>query len=247
MFESGVGDEEHARAAHRPDDLAQPSQSAPLENDSSQRLVVERRQLARRSFAAGRWRGGGQQGNRVPADLKIAEAIAAKIGPVQPLPPDDPKAGLAPFTVPKQADGVNADIEAALKEPGVTDYTAKYGPRLDKRERCDYMRPTVMHSDSPDTAMAKKEYMFPFVTVVKCPQEKMLEKIGPTLVCSAITDDKKFQRALIDATHIDRLNIGPLPTNRLTWDQPHEGNLFTHIYKQRALQSEPSARPAGAV
>src|SRR6186997_582424 len=90
---------------------------------------------------------------------KIAEAIAAKIGPIQPLPPDDPKSALAPFTVPGQGEGVNADIEAALKEPGVTDMTAKYGKRLDKRERCDYMRPTVMHSDSPDTAMAKKEYM----------------------------------------------------------------------------------------
>ena len=45
----------------------------------------------------------------------------------------------------------------------------------------------------------------------------------------------------------ERLYIGPLPTNRLTWDQPHEGNLFTHLYKQRALQLEPAARPAGAV
>src|SRR5437763_1097657 len=95
---------------------------------------------------------------------KIAEAIAAKIGPIQPLPPDDPKSGLAPFTVPGQGEGVNADIETALKELGVTDYTAKYGPRMDKRERCVYMRPTVMHSDTPDTAMAKKEYMFPFAT-----------------------------------------------------------------------------------
>src|SRR5881227_3977103 len=42
---------------------------------------------------------------------KIAEAIAARIGPIQPLPPDDPKAGLAAFTVPNQADGVNNDIE----------------------------------------------------------------------------------------------------------------------------------------
>ena len=37
--------------------------------------------------------------------------------------------------------------------------------------------------------MAKKEYMFPFATVVECPQEKMLESIGPTLVCTAITED----------------------------------------------------------
>src|ERR1051325_10035754 len=125
---------------------------------------------------------------------KIAEAIAARIGPVQPMPPDDPKSALAAFTVPGQADGVNNDIEAALKESGVTDMTAKYGARLVKKERCDYLRPTVIHCDSPDVAMAKKEYMFPFCTVVKCPQEKMLEKIGPTLVCSAITDDTAFPR-----------------------------------------------------
>jgi acyl-CoA reductase-like NAD-dependent aldehyde dehydrogenase len=169
---------------------------------------------------------------------KIAEAIAAKIGPVQPLPPEDPKSALAAFTVPNQADGVNNDIEAALKESGVTDMTAKYGNRLVKKERCDYLRPTVIHCDSPDTAMAKKEYMFPFCTVVKCPQDKMLEKIGPTLVCSAITEDKKFQRALIDATYIDRLNIGPMPTIKLNWLQPHEGSIVDFLFRARAFQFE---------
>src|SRR6187455_902508 len=63
---------------------------------------------------------------------KIAEAIAEKMGPVQPLPPEDPKAALAAFTVPKQADAVNADIERDLQEAGVHDMTAKYGPRLVK-------------------------------------------------------------------------------------------------------------------
>ena len=140
--------------------------------------------------------------------------------------------------MPGQGEGVNNDIEAALKEPGVTDVTAKYGPRMDKRERCVYMRPTIMHSDSPDTAMAKKEYMFPFATVVKCPQDKMLEKIGPTLVCSAITEDPKFQRALTDATHIDRLNLGPLPTIKLNWLQPHEGSIVDFLFRARAFQFE---------
>src|SRR5438874_2252287 len=81
---------------------------------------------------------------------KIAEAIAAKIGPVQPLPPDDPKSALAAFTVPNQADASNAQIDAEIKEPGVTDMTAKYGPRLVKKERCDYLRPTIAHCDSPE-------------------------------------------------------------------------------------------------
>src|SRR5207245_4785573 len=127
------------------------------------------------------------------------------------------------FTVKGQADAVWASIEADLKQPGVHDMTAKYGPRLIKRERCDYLRPTVVLCDSPEAAIAKKEYMFPFVTVVQCPQEKMLEAIGPTLVCSVITDDKKVQRQFIDATHIDRLNLGPIPTIQLNWLQPHEG------------------------
>lgn len=169
---------------------------------------------------------------------QIAEAIAARIGPVEPLPPNDPKSALAAFTVPGQADGVNADIEAALKEPGVKDMTAKYGNRLVKKARCDYLRPTVIHCDNPDVAMAKKEYMFPFCTVVKCLQDKMLEKIGPTLVCTAITDDKKFQRSLIDAVHIDRLNLGPIPTVKLNWLQPHEGNIVDFLFRARAFQHE---------
>ncbi len=36
--------------------------------------------------------------------------------------------------------------------------------------------------------------------------------------------------------NIDRLNIGPVPTYQLSWDQPHEGNLFEHLYRQRAFQ-----------
>jgi acyl-CoA reductase-like NAD-dependent aldehyde dehydrogenase len=167
---------------------------------------------------------------------KIAEAMAAKMGPVEPLPPEDPKSSLAAFTVPKQADGVWADIETNLKEAGVHHMTEKYGPRLIKRERCDYLRPVVVYCESPDVAMAKKEYMFPFVTVVECPQDKMIEKMGGTLVCSAITGDKKFQQALVENVHIDRLNIGPLKTIQLNWLQPHEGNIVDFLFRARAFQ-----------
>jgi acyl-CoA reductase-like NAD-dependent aldehyde dehydrogenase len=167
---------------------------------------------------------------------KIAEAVAAKIGPVVPLPPEDPKSALAAFTVPGQADAVNGQIDQDLKESGVHDMTAKYGTRLVKKERCDYLRPTVILCDDADKAIAKKEYMFPFVTVVECPQSQMLEKIGPTLVCSAITEDAKFQKQLMDATHIDRLNIGPLKTIALNWLQPHEGNIVDFLFRARAFQ-----------
>jgi acyl-CoA reductase-like NAD-dependent aldehyde dehydrogenase len=167
---------------------------------------------------------------------EIANAIAERIGPVEALPPEDPQAGLAAFTVPGQAQAVWKMIEADLKEGGVEHSTGKFGPRLVERERCAYLRPVVAHCDSPEAAIAKKEYMFPFVTVVRCPQEKMLESIGPTLVCSGITEDPKLQRALSDATHIDRLNIGPIPTIKLDWLQPHEGNIVDFLFRARAYQ-----------
>jgi acyl-CoA reductase-like NAD-dependent aldehyde dehydrogenase len=167
---------------------------------------------------------------------KIAEVLAEKMGPVAPLPPEDPKSALAAFTVKGQADGVNADIDKDLAESGVHDMTKKFGPRLVKKERCDYLRPTVIFCESPDKNSAKKEYMFPFCTVVECPQQDMLAKIGPTLVCSAITEDKKFQRELADATHIDRLNLGALPTIQLNWLQPHEGSIVDFLFRARAFQ-----------
>ena len=170
---------------------------------------------------------------------EIADALAKKLGPIAPLPPTDPKAALAAFTVTGQAEGIDKDIEAALKEPGVVDVTAKYrgGDRLVKMERCDYVRPTIVHCASPEVAMVKKEYMFPFATVVECPQEQMLAKIGQTLVCSAITKDAKFSRALLDARNIDRLNIGAMPTVQLNWFQPHEGSIVDFLFRARAYQT----------
>jgi acyl-CoA reductase-like NAD-dependent aldehyde dehydrogenase len=171
---------------------------------------------------------------------EIAQAIAERIGPVQPLPPNDPKAALAAFTVPGQAEAISADIDNTIQEAGTEDLTARFGSRLVKKERCDYLRPTVLHCESPECSAAKKEYMFPFVTVVACPQEKMLEKIGPTLVCSAISQDRKWQRELLDAVHIDRLNLGPIPTIKLNWLQPHEGSIVDFLFRARAFQSEGS-------
>jgi acyl-CoA reductase-like NAD-dependent aldehyde dehydrogenase len=167
---------------------------------------------------------------------EIAQAIADRIGPIEVKPPEDPQAGLAAFTVQGVASAVWKAIEADLKDGGTTHMTEKYGPRLVELERCAYLRPTVAHCTSPQAPIASKEYMFPFVSVVECPQDKMIDSIGPTLVASAITEDEKFQRALVDATHIDRLNLGPIATTRLNWLQPHEGNIVEFLFRARALQ-----------
>ena len=170
---------------------------------------------------------------------EIADALARRLAEVRPLPPDHPDAGLAAFTVPGVADAVSRSIDADLQAPGVTDLTAKYrqGERVVKQGRADYLLPTVIHCTSPEAAAAKKEFMFPFVTVVECPQSKMIEAIGLTLVCSAITCHEPFRRQLLDAVHIDRLNLGPVPTTQLNWLQPHEGNIVEFLFRARAFQT----------
>jgi len=87
--------------------------------------------------------------------------------------------------------------------------------------------------------------MFPFASVVRCPQADMLGRIGPTLVATALTADESFRRQLIDAPHIDRLNLGPLPTIKLDWLQPHEGNIIDFLYRSRALQVADSTSTSG--
>ena len=54
---------------------------------------------------------------------------------------------------------------------------------------------------------------------------------------SAITYDKSFQRQLMDAPQIDRLNLGPVPTIQLDWLQPHEGNIVEFLFRPRAFQA----------
>ena len=65
----------------------------------------------------------------------------------------------------------------------------------------------------------------------------MLQAIGTTLVGTVLTQNKVVISQALSSRSIDRLNLGPIPTHKIAWDQPHEGNLFEHLFQQRALQS----------
>jgi acyl-CoA reductase-like NAD-dependent aldehyde dehydrogenase len=177
---------------------------------------------------------------------EIAEALAERFVKVRPLPANDPEAQLAAFTVPGAAKAISQELDGLVGQGGATDVTARLRQasggdadgtdRLVARERCDFLRPTVLHVPDPAAPAANAEYMFPFVSVVCCPQDRMLGAIGQTLVASAITDDPAWRRQLIDATNIDRLNIGPIPTIQLDWLQPHEGSIVDFLFRALAFQ-----------
>jgi acyl-CoA reductase-like NAD-dependent aldehyde dehydrogenase len=172
---------------------------------------------------------------------ELARALAERLAKVKARPWDDPRAELAAFANPEVAERISGLVDRLLETPGATDMTeqSRGGPRLVKEGRVAWLLPTIVHCASYHHPLANKEFLFPFASVIECPQNEMLQHIGPSLVVSAITEDDEFTRELRDSPHVERLNIGPIPTTRLSWDQPHEGNLFTHLYRQRAFQQAP--------
>lgn len=103
-----------------------------------------------------------------------------------------------------------------------------------------------MLCDTADHPLANREFLFPFAAVVKVRPEEMTrmpEPLGKTLVVSALTQDRALIDRLLLSRLVDRLNVGPIPTNVISWDQPHEGNLFEHLYARRSFQMAASTVP----
>ncbi len=168
---------------------------------------------------------------------EIAEALAQKLGPIVPLSAADENARLSGFANPKMAEYIDGAIEQDLKITGATDVTAKHrqGPRKVEFEGGVYLRPTIVLCDSLAHPLANREFLCPYASVIEIPQTEMLKQIGPSLVVTAITHDPAFTEQLLESPLIERLNLGPISTMNISWDQPHEGNMFEFLYKRRSI------------
>ncbi len=183
---------------------------------------------------------------------EIAEALGERLAAIPPRAVTDPEAQLAPFADPKVAERISQQIDIGLDTPGAREITAELrkGPRLVQKDGCTYLLPTIVLCDSPEHPLANREFLFPFAAVVKVsPDElaRMPEPLGRTLVVTALTADRNLVDRLIASSLVDRLNVGSIATNVISWDQPHEGNLFEHLYARRSFQAVSfPQRPAGA-
>ena len=169
---------------------------------------------------------------------EISEALAERLASVTPRAADDEAAQLAPFADTNVATRISQLIDQGLAEPGAREITASHRAteRLVNERGCSYLLPTVVLCERAEHPLANKEFMFPFVSVVKTTPEQIPEALGPSLVVTAITSDPNLIRKLVSSPNVDRLNIGAVPTSQISWDQPHEGNLFEHLYARRAFQ-----------
>ena len=165
---------------------------------------------------------------------EISEALAKRLVQIVPRAADDESAQIAPFVDPQIATRINQIIDAGLNEPGARDVTAAYrdGDRLVNWNGCSYLLPTIIQCDA-DHPLATKEFLFPCASVVKA----NADEVTPSLVVTAITKDPALVQKLVSSPQIDRLNIGAMSTMQISWDQPHEGNLFDHLYGRRAFQT----------
>lgn len=172
----------------------------------------------------------------VPArGREIAAALGERLSQIEARPLDDPQAQIAAFPNPAAAHQLAASIDAQL-DSAAQDTARGRSERIAAVGGCTFLNPTLIHAADWRHPLANTEYLFPFAAVVEVPQEEMVARIGPTLVATALTEDEGLTRQLLAAPHIERLNLGPIPTHQIAWDQPHEGNLFDFLYQQRALQ-----------
>jgi hypothetical protein len=169
---------------------------------------------------------------------EIADALADRLAKVAPRDEADEQAQIAPFANAALAERISAMIDGDLAGPGARDITALHraGPRAAVFQGCAYLLPTIVLSESPAHPLANREFLFPYASVVQVSQNDLPRALGPSLVITAITHDRQLIARLLASPDVGRLNLGAIPTHRISWDQPHEGNLFDHLYARRAFQ-----------
>ena len=179
----------------------------------------------------------------------LAEALAERFAGIEARDLDDPEARLAAAPSREGAERVSAYLDARLAEGDAEDVSAAYraGGRVAEVDGCAFLLPTVLYTTNPRHALAQTELLFPLVTVVEAPADELFAALQETLALTLISDDPDVHIRMLRDPRVDRLNLGPIPTTELSWDQPHEGNLFEHLYRQRSLQLAPDGDSPRAV
>ncbi|MFM8534146.1 MAG: aldehyde dehydrogenase family protein [Acidimicrobiia bacterium] len=175
----------------------------------------------------------------------IADALARKLATVTPRASDDPAAVLAPFADPDTGRRISSMIDNDMSTDGAEGTARQQARDVSAEVRGQdrvatvrggtYVLPTVVRCDASHP-LANREFLFPFASVVEVAAEDLPNCLGESLVVTCISNDPAFRARFVASPHVDRLNFGPLSTTQIGWDQPHEGNLFEHLYARRAIQ-----------
>ncbi|MBM3809825.1 MAG: aldehyde dehydrogenase [Acidimicrobiia bacterium] len=175
----------------------------------------------------------------------IAEALAKKLATMSPRAADDPAAVLAPFADSETGRRISGVIDGDMVTDGAEGTDSAFaqdvsamvrGPgRVVTAHGGTYVLPTIVRC-AASHPLANREFLFPYASVVQVKAEELPDCLGPSLVVTCISNDPAFRARFAASPSVDRLNFGPMSTTQIGWDQPHEGNLFEHLYCRRAVQ-----------
>jgi acyl-CoA reductase-like NAD-dependent aldehyde dehydrogenase len=169
---------------------------------------------------------------------EIADALARKLGPIEPLSPTNPDAKLSGFANPKMAEYIDGAIEADLATPGATEVTAKYrkGPRKVEFEGGVYLRPTIVHCDSFKHPLANREFLCPTRVSSRCRRARCSHRSGRRW-SSRRSRGMPHSRSNCSIPRSSSASTSaPISTMKISWDQPHEGNMFEFLYSRRSIE-----------
>ena len=156
-------------------------------------------------------------------------------------PADDPEAVLAPFADPETAQAHLGDDRRRhdrRERATARDVSAGGARRRSRRHGArrhlpaadgDPLRRRIIRSPTASSCSRSPASS-------RCRRDDLPDCLGPSLVVTCISNDPAFRARFVASPHVDRLNFGPLSTTQIGWDQPHEGNLFEHLYARRAIQ-----------
>ena len=171
---------------------------------------------------------------------EIAEALAARMAAVRPLPPDDPEASLAAFTVPGSAESIS-QCDRCRPEGAGRHRRDRKAPRRaargqDRGARSICFQPSCTASRRTPRS-PRRSTCSPSSRWSTARRRRCSTRSGRHWCAARSRASPAFRRSLVDAVHIDRLNLGPVPTIQLNWLQPHEGNIVEFLFRARAFQT----------
>ena len=95
-----------------------------------------------------------------------------------------------------------------------------------------FYTPTLTDEDN----VSRQEQVFFGGISVYLEQHIPLFRKTPRFVDKLIDAPNVIKAFTSGSISVDATELGALSTTQIGWDQPHEGNLFEHLYARRAIQ-----------
>ena len=168
---------------------------------------------------------------------EIADALGKRLGPLKPLPVNDPNAVLSGFANPKMGEWIDQTLKPTLlkKEQRMPPHPTEMVPVLYKQKEAltcvlqlHIVNRWIMFCPIANFCVLMQ-------VLSKSHKLTCYGQLDPPLWLQLLRGMKDLKISLLAASNVERLNIGAISTMKISWDQPHEGNMFEFLYKRRSI------------